>query len=159
MLRALGAEEDMAHSSIRCFDFFMFCRIETLPTSTCPQQYRIWSCLYFQVWHWQVYIGRWGLYLIIRMSEKKPFHIFNFCRLDTQSNELWKRSIDWEICLHSGIWSRFAEKNDKINMWRFYISCYLNIRTGLIWRQFNGLNTDPALIPMKILASLIFCEL
>ena len=57
VLRALGAEEDMAHSSIRWLSLFLIGLKICQHAFYMDRKLTDWIC---QVWDWQVHIGRWG---------------------------------------------------------------------------------------------------
>ena len=134
VLRALGAEEDMAHSSIRSYALKLHLSTLTNICSSLFMHRKIShdSCVRFG-------IGRFTSEEEVGFSLSCQHMISrnNISRWGTLLRGLWRKCLDWETCLLSGIWSRCV----------FFYPLGFNIllcffRMELIWRLSNGLNTN-----------------
>ena len=106
VLRALGAEEDMAHSSIRCQ--YLFLQEELSKINWPPSQktfYWLTSFVRFGIGRFTSEDEVWNSYLTCFFY----FIIFaTLHRWGTLWRGLWRRSTDWERCLPSGTWFRLT---------------------------------------------------
>ena len=121
VLRALGAEEDMAHSSIRSY---VWKPLSTLTNISSPlfMHRKISYDLIIFVAYGNIYykkkndscvrfgIGRFtsedevGFPMSCQHKTSRNY----IPRWDTLLRGLWRKCLDWETCLLSGIWSRCA---------------------------------------------------
>ena len=103
VLRALGAEEDMAHSSIRSYIWKPLSPLTNISSSL--------------FMHWKILHDPCVRFGIGRFTSEEEVVFSMSCqhktsrnipRWDTLLRGLWRKCLDWETCLLSGIWSRCA---------------------------------------------------
>ena len=144
VLRALGAEEDMAHSSIRCQHLFL--QEELTKINWPPSQ---------KTFYWLTLFVRFGIGRFTSEDEVWNSHLtcfflfHNFChtpqvrytveRTVKEVNRLREMSPLWDMVqVDSPVTILFYQ----VYVFMFLSSMLSIIRTGLIWRQSNGPNTD-----------------
>ena len=129
VLRALGAEEDMAHSSIRSYIWKPLSPLTNISSSL--------------FMHWKILHDPCVRFGIGRFTSEEEVVFSMSCqhktsrnipRWDTLLRGLWRKCLDWETCLLSGIWSRCAFLPSRFQYLTLFLQDGIDLKT-IQWTQ------------------------